>query len=77
MSDTGDLGGFQVTSAQLLEGRLLLGCAQGAIHTVNLQTCEVQRSSKMCDHDDAVTAIGPSSELQHFVTSSRDCIIKV
>lgn len=61
----------------LLEGRAILGTSSGSVLLLDMPTGRTVMSSSSSDHMDAVTGIGTSMYLQHFVTSSQDRNVKV
>lgn len=62
---------------ELLEGRAILGTSSGSVLLLDMPTGRTVMSSSSSDHMDAVTGIGTSMYLQHFVTSSQDRNVKV
>lgn len=66
-----------MTKLAVLEGRAILGTASGSVHLLDLATGRALAAPSSLDHMDAVTGVGPSAHLQHFVTGSRDSHVKV
>lgn len=62
---------------ELLEGRAIFGTVSGSVLLIDMPSGRKVLSSSTSDHLDAITGIGRSVHLQHFVTSSRDRNIKV
>ena len=67
----------QITKLETLEGRAIIGTASGSVHLVDMSSGRSVSTSVSSDHMDAVTGIGPSVYLQHFVSCGKDSFIKV